>query len=54
LTSLDFTLTVPSGLLQAAVAQDPVEEDTLTQRIIDRTFQEIEQEAEQELTQDQV
>jgi hypothetical protein len=43
--SILAVLAVPSGLLQATVAQE--EEDTLAQSIVDRTFQEIEQEAEQ-------
>jgi hypothetical protein len=46
-------LAVPAGVLQEAQAQPVIDEDTLTQEIIEETEQEIEQEAEQEAEQDQ-
>jgi hypothetical protein len=53
--SILTVLAVPSGVLQAAVAQVLTEDDTIAQRIIDRTFQGIAQEPIQdtEQTQDQ-
>jgi hypothetical protein len=39
--SILVVLAVPSGLLQAAIAQDLTVEDNLAQRIVYRTFQEI-------------
>jgi hypothetical protein len=50
--SILAVLAVPSGLIQATLAQDE-EENTLAQSIVDRTFQEIGQEAEQEAEQEQ-
>jgi hypothetical protein len=38
--SILAVLAVPSGLIQATLAQDE-EENTLAQSIVDRTFQEI-------------
>jgi hypothetical protein len=48
-----MVLAVPSGALQAAVAQSIIEDDTLAQRIIDRTFQGIAQEPMQDTDQNQ-
>ena len=48
--SILAVLAVPAGVLQAAVAQDVTEEDVLAQSIIDRTFQEIEQEGDRKST----
>src|SRR5919107_766702 len=45
--SILAVLAVPSGLIQTTLAQDE-EDNTLAQSIVDRTFQEIEQEGEQE------
>jgi hypothetical protein len=49
--SILVVLAVPSGLLQAAIAQDLTVEDNLAQRIVYRTFQEITQDPIQEQTQ---
>src|SRR5919106_5067750 len=50
--SILAVLAVPSGLIQTTLAQDE-EENTLAQSIVDRTFQEIEQEGEQGAEQEQ-
>src|SRR5918992_1456014 len=50
--SILAVLAVPSGLIQTTLAQDE-EENTLAQSIVDRTFQEIEQEGEQDQDQTQ-
>ena len=51
--SVLMVLAVPSGVLQAAVAQGFTEDDTLAQRLIDRTFQGIAQEPIQDTDQSQ-
>src|SRR5919106_1762072 len=50
-----MVLAVPSGVLQAAIAQDLTVEDNLAQRIIDRTNQDIaqDQDQDQDIDQDQ-